>query len=107
MTCNQIRFVYTLSETMAKILRSNVSGFAAHRDKILSGCRRTGNLGEGGSRRAQQRDTSAGNSKGKFHKVLRKSGGDWYCLQLKWKKHFSKSYTLFTKINKLKGEHHV
>jgi hypothetical protein len=37
-------------------------------------------LGEGGSRRAQQRDASAGNSKGKFHKVLRKSGGDWYWL---------------------------
>jgi hypothetical protein len=71
---------------MAKILCSNVSGFAAHRDKILGGCRRTGSLGEGGSRRAQQRDASAGNSKGKFHKVLRKSGGDWYCLQLKWKK---------------------
>jgi hypothetical protein len=38
MTCNQIRFEYTLSETMAKILRSNVSGFVAHGDNVLRGC---------------------------------------------------------------------
>jgi hypothetical protein len=80
MTCNQIRFVHSLSETMAKILRSNVSGFAAQSDKILGGRRRTGNLGEGGSRHAQQRDASACYSKSQFHEVLRKSGGDWYWL---------------------------
>ena len=79
MTCNQVCFVHTLSETMTEILRSNVSGFAAHGDKILSGRRRTGSLGEGGSRRAQQREAGACYSKGQFHEVLRKSGGDWYC----------------------------
>jgi hypothetical protein len=35
MTRNQVRFVNTLSETMAKVLRSNVSGLAAHGDIIL------------------------------------------------------------------------